>query len=75
VKILKKRKRLRRTARGPERRLAGRRRSRGFFEGYASPGCKKGFVIYPGKDSFEIKPGITAIPVKEIEDNVRNNLS
>jgi len=49
--------------------------SRGFFEGYASLGCKKGFVIYPGKDSFKIKPGITAIPVNKIEDIVRNSLS
>ncbi len=41
--------------------------SRGFFEGYKSLGCKKGFVIYPGSDSFEINAGITAIPVSKIK--------
>ena len=44
--------------------------SRGFFEGFKSLGCKRGFVIYPGKDSFEIKAGITAIPVTGIKEKL-----
>ena len=45
--------------------------SRGFFEGFESLGCKKGFVVYPGNESFEIKPGILAIPVTDMEARLR----
>ncbi|MBN1472411.1 MAG: ATP-binding protein [Syntrophaceae bacterium] len=41
--------------------------SRGFYEGFSSLGCDRGFVVYPGRDTFEIKPGITVLPLQEIE--------
>jgi predicted AAA+ superfamily ATPase len=40
---------------------------RGFHEGFSSLGCDQAFVVYPGEDSFEIKRGISVIPIQEIE--------
>jgi predicted AAA+ superfamily ATPase len=41
--------------------------SRGFFEGFSALGCTQGFVVYPGSDSFEIKPGVLVVPFHEIK--------
>jgi uncharacterized protein len=41
--------------------------SRGFFEGFADLKSKKGFVVYPGKDRYEIKKGIVALPASEMD--------
>jgi hypothetical protein len=41
--------------------------SRGFYEGFSSLGCDRGFVVYPGKDTYEVKAGITVVPVVDIE--------
>ncbi len=48
--------------------------SRGFFEGFKSLGCRKGFIIYPGEDGFQIKPGIRAIPVAKIQEEFRRTI-
>ena len=41
--------------------------SRGFHQGYQDLGCKKGVVIYPGKDIYKIAKNITALPFNELQ--------
>jgi len=41
--------------------------SRGFFEGFAELKCENGFIVYPGKDRYEMKKGIVVLPAAEIE--------
>jgi len=33
--------------------------------------CKKGFIVYPGKESYPIGRNVTALPVKEISKIVK----
>lgn len=42
--------------------------SRGFHQGYQDLDCKKGFVIYPGKDVYKIAKNITALPLNRLEE-------
>lgn len=42
--------------------------SKGFYQGYQDLDCKKGFVIYPGKDTYEIAKNIKVLPLNKIED-------
>lgn len=42
--------------------------SRGFHQGYQDLGCKKGAVIYPGKDTYKIAKNITALPLNRLEE-------
>lgn len=41
--------------------------SRGFHQGYQDLGCKKGFVVYPGKDMYKITKNIIALPLNRLE--------
>jgi len=42
--------------------------SRGFHQGYQDLACKKGFVVYPGKDMYRIAKNITALPLNRLEE-------
>lgn len=42
--------------------------SKGFYQGYQDLGCKKGFVIYPGKDTYEIAKNIKVLPLNKIDE-------
>ncbi|MBI2638137.1 ATP-binding protein [Candidatus Peregrinibacteria bacterium] len=42
------------------------RLSKGFHYGYQDLGCKKGVVIYPGKDIYKIAKNIIALPVNRL---------
>lgn len=42
--------------------------SKGFYQGYQDLGCKKGFVIYPGKDTYEIAKNIKVLPLNKIAE-------
>jgi predicted AAA+ superfamily ATPase len=41
--------------------------SRGFYEGFSSLGCERGFVVHPGKDTYDFRHGITALPAHDID--------
>lgn len=41
--------------------------SKGFYQGCLDLKCKKGFVIYPGKDMYKITKNITALPLNRLE--------
>ncbi len=40
--------------------------SKGFWTAYKDIGCKKGFVVYPGKDYYPIDKNIFILPVSQI---------
>jgi hypothetical protein len=40
--------------------------SKGFWSAYEDMECKKGFVVYPGKDFYPIGKNVFALPVSEI---------
>lgn len=42
--------------------------SKGFQVGYKDLGCKKGAVIYPGKDVYKITKNITALPINRLAE-------
>jgi len=42
--------------------------SRGFYQGYQDLDCKKGVVIYPGKDVYKIAKNIIALPLNRLEE-------
>ncbi|HAJ79367.1 MAG TPA: ATPase [Fibrobacteres bacterium] len=41
--------------------------SKGFYEGFSSLGCNRGFVVYNGNETYEIRKGIFAVPAFDIE--------
>jgi hypothetical protein len=40
--------------------------SRGFYQGYRDLSCKKGAVIYPGKDMYKIAENVIALPLNRL---------
>lgn len=42
--------------------------SKGFQQGYQDLGCKKGAVIYPGKDVYKIAKNIIALPINRLTE-------
>lgn len=44
--------------------------ARGFHEAWADLKCRRGFVVYPGKERFPLTPAVDALPVTEIESAV-----
>ncbi len=40
--------------------------SKGFHHGYQDLACKKGFIIYPGKEVYKIAKNITALPLNRL---------
>lgn len=42
--------------------------SKGFQIGYEDLGCKKGVVIYPGKDVYKIAKNIVVLPINKLEE-------
>ncbi|MFA4837913.1 MAG: ATP-binding protein [Candidatus Neomarinimicrobiota bacterium] len=40
--------------------------SRGFHTGFADLECKRGFVVYPGKETYPVSEQVIALPVEEI---------
>jgi len=37
--------------------------SKGFWSGFNDLGCKKGFIIYPGKDSYPVKENVQVLSI------------
>jgi len=42
--------------------------ARGFWEGYETLGCRRGFVLYPGQEKFPLGKGVYALPVAQISE-------
>lgn len=40
--------------------------SRGFWEAFEDLKCRKGFVVYPGKEKYVLRPNVFALPVNEL---------
>ncbi|MBI4745267.1 MAG: ATP-binding protein [Deltaproteobacteria bacterium] len=40
--------------------------SKGFWQAFSDLSCKKGFVVYPGEESYPIDNHISTLPIKEI---------
>lgn len=40
--------------------------TRGFWNAYEDLGCKRGFVVYPGDESYPIGSNVFTLPVKEL---------
>lgn len=46
--------------------------SKGFQIGYEDLGCKKGAVIYPGKDAYKVAKNIVALPIHRLAELFNN---
>jgi len=44
--------------------------SKGFWSAYEDLKCKRGFVIYPGKDFYPMGKNVFALPVSEIKNGI-----
>jgi predicted AAA+ superfamily ATPase len=40
--------------------------SKGFWEAFADLKCGKGFIVYPGKEYYALRPDVFALPVNEL---------
>jgi predicted AAA+ superfamily ATPase len=45
--------------------------SRGFWNAYEDTNCKKGYVVYPGKDSYPLGQDVVTLPITNIEEIIR----
>ncbi|QOJ30317.1 MAG: ATP-binding protein [Ignavibacteriales bacterium] len=45
--------------------------SKGFFQGMDDLGCKTGMVIYPGKDTVQIKENVFVVPLAKAGDLIK----
>ena len=41
--------------------------SRGFWNAYEDLSCKRGYVVYPGSETYPIGKGVTAMPLEKLE--------
>ena len=39
---------------------------RGFWNAYEDLSCKKGFVVYPGAESYPLGKNVVTLPVKDL---------
>jgi hypothetical protein len=45
--------------------------AKGFWSSYRDLNCRKGFIVYPGNETYPLEKDVFALPLKNITDIIK----